>query len=215
MLAESLAVIGDDDDRTVAERSHETSELLVHRRDFAEVWILRETCAIRLGRRVGIVRFVVVDPQKQRTILLALQERDRAVRRLARRPLRESGRRVVVVEVEAARETETPRQRERGDECRGAIAGGVQSLRDQRARFLETARVLVHAVSRRIQAGHHRGVRRQRLRHRRIRLAEQEPLLRERVERRRRVADRVRARGVEGDEEDGGTCGRGCGCRCD
>ncbi len=42
VLAEAFAVIGNDHDRAVAERFCETADLLVHRGDFAEVWLLRE-----------------------------------------------------------------------------------------------------------------------------------------------------------------------------
>src|SRR5436305_4550795 len=67
----------------------------------------------------------------------------------------------------------------------------------------ERPRVLVHAMRGRIDAGEHRDVRRQRLRHRGVRLPEEHPALHQRDEIRRDLRrDRTGASGVERDEHD-------------
>ena len=71
MLAEALAMIADDDDRfgagdSLFERRDESPHLLIHRCDLAEVGLLREASAEGLRRLVGIMRIVVVNPEKQR-----------------------------------------------------------------------------------------------------------------------------------------------------
>ena len=70
VIAETFAVVGNDDDRTRAshgllERLEQSPELLVHRRDFAKVRLTRVLRAVRLGRRVRRVRIVVMDPQEE------------------------------------------------------------------------------------------------------------------------------------------------------
>ena len=80
---------------------------------------------------------------------------------------------LVVVHVESAREAEAPRQDERRDE-RGRRDSRPPARRSASTGLAADSvpRVLVNAVARRVQARHHRRVRRQRLGHRRVRLAE-------------------------------------------
>jgi hypothetical protein len=166
-----------------------------------------------------------VHPQEDRLWTVGLREmREHGVGRLFRGAFGSIAGEPVVVDVESAREPEAPRQGERRDECRGAIAGLLQPFGRHRQRDRKVARVLVDAVPGRIEAGHHRAVRRQRLRNRRVRLPEAQPSRGNRVERRRLDArgvrtDRVGARRVERHEQDRrpqrhrGTCARRCWSR--
>ena len=107
----------------------------VHRRDLAEVRALRVAAAEGLGRAVGVVRIVVVDPDEERLRATpAPGRRAPASVVSAADALGLPGRQLVVVDVEPAREPEAPRQHEARDEGRGAIAGLLQPLRqDARA----------------------------------------------------------------------------------
>ena len=71
VIAQPLAVIGDNDDRLRPGRSrleslNQPSQLLIHRGDLAEIWLERVTAAEWLRRRVGCVRIEVVHPQEER-----------------------------------------------------------------------------------------------------------------------------------------------------
>ena len=152
----------------------------------------------------------VVDPEKERLRGRLAEVGERPIGRLARRAFDLPCRQRVVVDVEAARESEPPREDERRDEGRGAVAGVLQSSGDDRVCVGKMPRVLVHAVPAGIEPGHHRTVRGQRLRRGRVRLAEAPAASRERVERGRLDAprlraDRVGARRVERHEQDGRT----------
>ncbi len=88
VVAETLAVIADDDDAgragdALLERGHEPAELRVHRGHFAQVRLAREPAAVGLRRRVGIVRVEVVDPEEERLGGLLCQVRDGGVGRFA------------------------------------------------------------------------------------------------------------------------------------
>ena len=91
MIAEAFAVIRDDDERRRTwqsiERLNEPAELLVHRRHLAEVRILDVLGAERLGRCVGRVRIVVVDPHEARLCRRTIELRDGRIGRLTRRSL--------------------------------------------------------------------------------------------------------------------------------
>ena len=209
VVAEPLAVIARDDDRNgspgaLLERPHQAPELLVHRRDFAEVRARPVAASKRLGRGVRVVRVVVVHPEQHWLRFGLLQIGDGPVGGLLGRAL---GRELVVVQVEAAREAEAPRQHEARHERRGSVAGLAEPLRQQWVAAGQGAGVLVHAVAGRVEARQHRRVRGKRLGHRRVRLAKPQASARERVERRRLDsrcvrADRVRARRVERHEQD-------------
>ena len=71
VIAQPLAVIGDNDDRpwpwrSRFERLNQPSQLLIHGSDLAEIWLERVTAAERLRRRVWCVRIEVVHPQEER-----------------------------------------------------------------------------------------------------------------------------------------------------
>ena len=99
-------------------------ELLVHRRDLAEVRPRREAAAERLGRRVRRVRVEVVHPQEQRLRRSRRGQVARARRSVVSRADRSARpvRQRVVVDVEAAREPEAARQHEGRDERGRAVA---------------------------------------------------------------------------------------------
>ena len=116
---------------------------------------------------------------------------------------------VIVVDVEAAAETEPRVQRERADERGGRVAGGLQQRRGRaRAGGHAVAAVVTNAVLVGIQARQDAGVRRQRRDRVRVRVREVEAdaLRREPIERRRRRAaavapKRVGAQRVDRDQE--------------
>ncbi len=224
VVAEPFAVIRDDGDRArlgdvARERRDEASELRVHRRDLTKVRVARVARAVRLRRLVRRVRIVVVDPEEERRLPRGGSSSASAASVVSRddRSTAPAGK-LVVIDVETACQAEPARERERRDERRGAVAGGVEALGEERRLVRQAAAVLVNAVAGRIEAGHHRGVRRQRLGDGCVGLREAAPARGERVERGRldpfRVGpDRVGARRVQRDEEDRRPptrAGRGC-----
>ena len=164
VVAEPLAVIAHDHDRdrpfrrSPSNACDQAPQLLVHRRDFAEVGRPRVAAAKGLGRRVGRVRVEVVDPQEQRlpgaparATPAPGRSSPRAVR--SARPAGE----LVVVDVEPAGEAEAPRQHEPRDEGGRPVAGLLEPLREYRLARGKVPGVLVDAVPRGIEARHHRG----------------------------------------------------------
>jgi hypothetical protein len=215
VLAESLAVVADDHnrrrsrDRTLEGR-HQAAELLVHRGHFTKVRPTAKPAEERLGRGVRIMRIEVVDPEEQRLRARLGEEGQDGIRCRPGAPFDRSGRQRVIVAVEPARETELPRQDERRDEGRGAVAGLAEPLGGDRLGRREKAAVLVKGMRRRVDAGQHRGVRRERFGHRRVGLPEPHAPRRQRIEAGRANADRlgpdrIRPRRVEGDQQDGRT----------
>ena len=82
VITETFAVIARDHDRDRAgnqllEPLHEAPELLVHRRDLAQVGGLRVAAAEGLGWVVGSVRVEVVDPHEERRTPLLGELRER------------------------------------------------------------------------------------------------------------------------------------------
>ena len=217
VVAEALAVVAHDDHgdrppRPGFERRDQPPQLLVHRRDLAQVGSSGVAAPEGLGGRVGRVRVEVVDPEKDEPARLPLQVGDRAVGRLRGRALDLPARQLVVVEREPAGETEASGQDEAGDEGGRAVPGPPEPLGQDRVIGGEGAGVLVDAVPGGIEARHHGGVRGKRLRRGRVGLAEEPAPRREGVERRRLDAsrlgtDRVGARRVERDEQDRGAHG--------
>ena len=122
----------------------------------------------RLRRRVGIVRVVEVEPQKERRGLVALVEPAhgfgdgliaRTLHRTEVRILEFTEIEVVEVAVETAPDPPPRVEHEGAHETAGLSPGGLQRLRDGRRLVAEeVADVLPHAVPRRIGAGHDRGV---------------------------------------------------------
>ena len=218
VITQPLTVIACDNNRGRAttscnprlKRLHETAQLLIHCRHFRAVRVFRVTAAIRLGwfvRRMGIE---VMHPHKQRLLASRLRQmRQRSVSRLTRRALCPSARQLIVVHIEPEGESEPPSEHKRRHKGRRAITGGLERLGHHRMRGRKESRVLVDAVATRVRAGHHRTVRRQRLWHSRVRLREHAPASGQSVERRRlhpnrARSDRVGARGIKRDEQDGG-----------
>ncbi len=192
VLAESLAVVADDDDRgrrlhVLLERLHESPELLVHRRDLAEVRLPAVAAAEGLGRRRRERAGRSSGPRGRAAAVdsAAADARGPGPSSRGRRARRCPARQLVVVDVESAREAEAAGEHERRDEGGRAIAGLPEALGQDRAIPGQVAGVLVDAVPGGIEPGHHRGVRRQRLRNGRVGLAEAPASRRERVEGRR------------------------------
>ena len=208
VVAAPLAVVGGDDDphpaggRRTLEGGEQAPELVVHRRHLALVGVGREAAAERLGRRVRLVRVVVVDPQETRPRLRRRQPGDGAVGRLTRAALDHPGRELVVVALEPARQPELAFERVAGDERSRRVSQTAQPLGEQRHCVRQAAAVLVHAVAAGVEAGQHRRVRRQRRRRGRVGVREAHPACRKCRERRRSRRgvlrrQRIRARGVE------------------
>jgi len=221
VVAQPLAVVADEDDRgrrlhELLEGRDEAAQLLVHRGDFSQVRGGGKLTGIRFRRCVGVMWIEVVHPEEERLRGRLGQKCQGGLGRLPRAPFLLPPAHPIVVTLEAASETEAARKGERRDERGGAVARVLQLLRHEGVRRGQRAPVLVHLVTGRVQPGHHRDVRGQRLGHRGVRLAETDPACGHRIERRRPDApclgaNRVGPRRVERNEENGGTrlC-RGC-----
>ena len=224
VVAEALAVVGEkNDERAVVEAARlqkrdEAPHDLVGGRDLAVVGALRVAALEGLRRLVRRVRLVEMeegehglagrspgDPGLQPALRLAspalhLPDRLAGRRRLDR----------VVPEGEPARDARRMIEHDRGDRPARRVAARGQKLGERRVRGVEpVADVVAHAVLERKQARQQRDVRRQRQRHVRNRVLEDERVLRERVERGRLDAavavgrEMIRAQRVHGDQEDG------------
>ncbi len=129
-----------------------------------------------VGRRVGGVRIVEMDPHEKRTVARrGRQEGERGVDHLGGRPFGVAvfahpfGGHGVVVELEAAAEPEAGVEHPRGGKGGGVIAGAAQRFGEQRMARVEAApAVVAQAVAGRFETRKQRGVRRQGERHRRI-----------------------------------------------
>ena len=190
VVAEALAVIsGNDDRRRCAatrgrrfEGRDEPRHLTIHGSHLAEIARARVSACGRAFRRVRRMRIEVVNPDEV-WLRGGLREiGDSGVGRGPRGALDLTGWQTVVVDVESSRKTEPPRQDERRHERRRAIAGVLETSGEDRMRVGQIARVLVDAVAGGIEARHHRTVRGQRLRRRRVCLAESQAAGRESVE---------------------------------
>ncbi len=164
------------------------------------------------------MRVVEVDPHESRRSGWPLELRKRQVSRFTRAPFGPLGRQLVVIEIETAREAEAPGERKGGHERGRPVAGLLELLRDHRVARWQEPRILVDAVAGRIKPGHHRAVRRQRLRHRRVGLTEPPPPASKRIEGRCLHAhglrsDRIGARRVERDQQNRWSGGRSAGGR--
>ena len=181
----------------------ETAEMLIDLGDFTEVWVLRVPAAEGFGRGVGRMRVEVVNPQETRLLGRALEKRDGSIGGLSCRAL---GLLDIVVDVEAPSKTKTTGQNEGRNKGRGFVSSTLKTLGEKGMCGVQGPRVLVDAMTRGIQARHHRGVRRERLGHGRVGAGEEPASGREGVERRclnpaGRGSDRVGSRGVEGHEK--------------
>ncbi len=217
VVAESLAVIADDDDgrrtaRAAFERLDQPAQFRVHVRHFAEVRARRMRAPERLGRRVGVMGIPIVHPQEQRRGRSALECRHGRVGDLSRGALLPALRQAVVVDVEPAGQPESPGKDEARHDSGGPITRAFELRGQDRRRIGQPARVLVDAVPGRIEPRHQGRMRRQRLGNRRVGLTEAAPPRGHRVEGRGRDVrrlrpDRIRACGVERHQQDRGTRG--------
>ena len=113
----------------------------------------------------------------------------------------------VVVDVEAAAQTEARVENERADECAGAVPRVTQDRRERRhVRSHSRRAVVVNAVRRGHESGQDRGMSRQRQRNVGMRARETDTAGREAVERRRQRAasvgaDAIGAQRIDGDEQ--------------
>jgi hypothetical protein len=218
VIAEPLAVVARDHDGGRAgagaahvplERLHQPADLGIHGGDLAEIRPIAVTASEWLFWRVRRMRIEVVDPQQQRLRRRLGQVSERTIGRFARRALDLPRRLLVVVHVEPPGETKTARKDIRRDERRRTVARLLEPLGDDGMCRGEEPAVFVDAVPAGIQPRHHRRVRRQCLRRRRVRLAEADPPRRDGIEGRGLHPDGLRpdcvgSGGIEGDEEDGG-----------
>jgi hypothetical protein len=220
MIAEPLAMVGDDRHRNRAGRIaleglHQLPQLFVHRGDLTEIRLRAIPASEGLGRRVRRVRIEIVDPEEQWLLCGAGQECDCTIGRVSGCALRTAGRQLLVVRIESPREPEGPGQDEGRYEGGGPVPRCLQPFGHDSMCGWQIAGILVHAVAGRIEARHHRGVRGQRLGHGCVRLSEALPSRGEGVERGcfdkdRLRADRVDSRRVEGHEKNGRADGRRC-----
>ncbi len=219
VLAEALAVIADHRHHPGsaapprAETVEQPTHLAVDRLDLALVATARAVARPIVGR-VGIVE---MHPQEKRSRGLdggARRERgvdDRRCRALGIAELAGALRgHAVVVEIEAAAESEAAIEHPRADHRQGRVAAAAQQLGQRRDRRRERPlAVVAQSVLIRIEPGEQRRVRRQGQRHRRQGMSEAQPARRQRVEpwrpRRSAVAARqIGAQSVDGDEQNVG-----------
>ena len=159
VLAERLAVVGDDDDERViehargAERADQAADERVDAGDFAGVRRGGVTRAERLGRIVGSMGVVEVDPGEERSGARSTEPGERTLdHRRTRalgfeRRLAGAARNHVVVDREAAPEPESMVEHEGADERAGVIARVVKAGGERRQRVgKRSAAVLMHAV---------------------------------------------------------------------
>jgi hypothetical protein len=226
VLAEALAVVGDrHHQQGVAGRrapqsrmSEQAADLGVDERDLAVVGTTGELAREPRRRRVGGVRIEEMDPEEEGSRAVELVEPSQraadggvgAALRHHAELLGPTALEIVVVDLEPLGQTEAAVEHRRRHERGGAIAAPAQRLGQRGGVVAESVQAVVaDAVRRRIAAGQHRGVRRQRDRRRGIGALEAGPPSRQLVERRgARVAvtvgaDAIGARGVERDQDEG------------
>ncbi len=220
VLAQRLAVIaGDHDQRrrlgTGEKRRQQRRQVAVGRGHLAKVGVGGEARGIRLGRLVGGVRIEQVDPHEAAPAALPLPPGERRGHHLVALALGEQelvGAAplgvVIVVDVEAAVESEPGIERVGADESAGGIAGGMQHGRQRRhAGGHAKALVVAHPVLEGVEAGQDVGVRRQRHHVVGMRRGEHPAAGRQPVQQRRRrrpppaEPGSVGAQRVDGDEQ--------------
>jgi hypothetical protein len=150
-----------------------------------------ESRAERLGRLVGRVRVVQMDPREEWAPLVGVEPRERRVHDLVARPLHGPEIQVlvlpeveaVVVHVEPLVESPAAVEHERGDPRRRRVAALAERFGDGRlGRAQRGIPVDAHPVEGGVGAGQDRGVRGQRQRRRRRRLREEHAAPRQRVD---------------------------------
>ena len=218
MLAERLAMIGDDDDGCPGEEiealqaTEESPERRVGVRHFAVVrrgWMRRGE---RGGRRIGRMRVEQVCPDEERLRAVLVDPGERGINHRVRRSFNRSSRfsqKLIVVPVEPTRESERPLERIPADERRRRISTGPHRLCD-RPYIGGRAKAVVgpDPMTRWIQTGEHRRVCRKRKRHLRDCRRKARRVLRKPIERWRQPASRtvradpIRAERIDGDKED-------------
>jgi hypothetical protein len=219
VIAEPLAVVGDDRHRDRTRRVpleglSQFPQLFVHRGHLTKIRCRAVGASKGLGRRVRRVRIEVVDPEEQRLLCTACEERDGTIGCLSGGTLRPPDGQLVVVGIESTRQPEPPGQDERRHKGGGSVPGRLQTFGKHRMCGREITGVLVHAVAGRVESGHHRAVRRECLGHGCVRLSEPLPSRGEGVECRRLDgkqcvrADRIRSRRVERHEKNRWARGR-------
>ena len=200
MVAEALAVVADDDNhRAVVEAERlelgdDAADLAVGEGNLAVVRVSLVTRRERLGRVVGRVRVVEVDPGEERRALRVPNPRQGLVHDLVAGPLDVRQRHaalpaeveVVEVGVESLVDPPLAVEHVRADEPAGAVAPRLQDL-GERELFgaEEEAAVVAHAVLGRELAGEQARVRRQGERRDGLGLLEQHALAGQVVEGRR------------------------------
>ena len=191
VLAERLAVVGDDDHKRVVETPtllqpiEEPANLRIGGGNLGVVGALHgggKARPIRLGRRVGAVGIVQMHPRQKRTVAVFGEPRQRVIDHLAAGPLSgvEAGGHFVIrqverveVMVEPLRDAPSVIEHEGADKSPGAIAAGLQHLGERGDGVVHVeAAVVAHTVKGREGAGEERGVGRQRQRRYRRRLLE-------------------------------------------
>lgn len=223
VAAEVLSVVADHEHRRPlqaavgAELVEQPADGVVHRRHLRQVGAAAEPLDELRRRLVGLVRVEEVDPQERAGARIAVLAPpiDGGVGHLRRRPVAHlqppglvRGLRLVVV-LEALVQAVAGVQHRRSHHRPGPHPGGCGALGHGLGGAGQRPQAVVaQAVPRRVEPGQHRGVRRQGHRRHRARLLVEDALRRQRVQRRRRVvgvavaAQRHRAGGVEGDQED-------------
>jgi hypothetical protein len=223
VLAQAFAVVGREDEEEVVAESvaveeiPEPGELGIRIRDFAEIGILSVLALERLGRGVGRVGVVEVDPGEEFAVLLFVDPAQGLVDDFVRRPLDLAERdlletaqvELVEIRVEALVQPPLGVEDVGGDEGRRVVALGLEGLgHGHELRGDDEAAVVADAVENGQGAGHDRRVRGQRQRRLRDGALVADSLGGKGVHGRRGdvsiavAADLVGAKRVHGDEDD-------------
>src|SRR5437867_9262661 len=117
MFTEAFAVIANNHERT-SKSGNETTELLVHRRNLAEVEIIAKSGSGRLGRRVGKMRIVIMHPEKQRLCRWTREVGEGAIGGFLRRTFFRPHGHLIVIDVEAPPQSEASRDGKSRDKRR-------------------------------------------------------------------------------------------------
>ncbi len=172
VIAERLAVVGRQDDRGAAplagvqNRTKERLERRIRRGDLSQIRIRLEPRRERLGRRIGGMRLVQMDPAERALRRVPVEPSPREGDRLGAAPFllehRRPRRRVhepIVVDGEPAHQTKARREGKGADERAGGVTPRLEQRRQGRlCRRKPEARVVADPVVLRIQARQDAGV---------------------------------------------------------
>ena len=117
MITQAFTVVASDNDCNRSrgltfERLDRSPELLIHCRNFTEIWLVLIRLGKRRRRRIWRMRVEIVNPHEERLCLLLLQIGKCAIGRVLRATFGDPRRQLVVIQVEPSTQPESARQHE-------------------------------------------------------------------------------------------------------